>query len=425
MAKTYRGTIYSFKNPPTRQFYQLKKNELLAMNLIGLPICIEHHDTPVGTVVAASMSEDSADVEWSLNENASGWAAETLVDKGAARELSLKHLRMPDGTLKPLEVSLVVKGARPDSSIHINTVAVPTLKQGEVAASSAMSAEAAPMATETPAPVAAAPVATEQPRNEQGQFTTLFPNDAAAAPAPAVTEQPVAKKMRLETGEDHLSFIKGLSDKIQDPAVMQMIVDYAAENLQQAVDTRGEMEKLNEAKKALEMAVESNKQGSKTVVSDIVTVLSQLYGKYSPTTKLDDVTKSEFINTMVQNPAALEMIKPIMIAASAIANEQVDKAKESKAQELNAAMSRIQQLTNQLGTKQKMNAPVNVQAAPTPMMPSWQMASPAVTVAASGASMQQMQQPTDEISMLRGMQLPPILQGLTAFQGQVRSLHQS
>ena len=404
MAQTFKGTIYSFKNPPKSQFYQLEKNELLAMNLIGLPICVEHHSKPVGTIVAASMSDDSADVEWQLNDDASGWAAETLVTHGAARELSLKHRKNVDGSLTPLEVSLVLKGARPESSIHINTTPIPTLKETVVAASDSM-AESAP-APVVPTEAAPAPVAPEttQPRDEAGKFTSI------ETAAPVATEQPPAKKLKIESGDDHMAFVQNLASKIQDKETLQSVIDYVGANMEHFVQTKAQMDTLMETKAALERAVETNKESSKNVVSDITKVLMQLYGSYAPHAKIDDGQRAEFVNHISSNPVALDVLKPLMVAASAIYDDQAKKEREAKNSEMQAQFAKLEALRSQMGTIKKMGAPVGM-AAPPAVQPAWQMAAPAVTVAASS-----MQAPTDEMAMLKSMQLPPILAGLTAFQ---------
>jgi hypothetical protein len=399
--ETFKGTIYSFKNPPQSQFYQLERSQLLAMNLIGLPICVEHHDKPVGTIVAASMSDDSADVEWQLNEDASGWAAETLVKAGAARELSLRHFKNHDGSLTPMEVSLVVRGARPDSKIQgidINTTSEPTLKRVEVAASmSEAAAPAVPMATDA--------VATEA--------APVLPTSSPAEAAPAGGEAPPAKKLKIESGDDHMAFVQTLASKISDKDTLQQVIDYVGANMEHFVQTKSEMDKLMEAKSALERAVETNKESSKNVVSDVTKVLMQLYGTYAPHAKIDDVQRTEFVNHMSANPVALDVLKPLMVAASAIYDDQARKERESKQVEMAAQMAKLEALRNQMSNVKKMNAPVGM-VAPAAVQPAWQMAAPPVSVAASAVAA-----PQDEMGMLRQMQLPPILQGLTAFQGSV------
>jgi len=395
MTGTFKGTIYSFKNPPENAFYQLKRNEILAMNLIGLPICVQHYNNPVGTVVAASMSEDSADIEWRLNEDASGWAAEALIHNGAARELSLKHNKNPDGSLTPLEVSLCLKGARPDTKIqndNINTLGGVSLK--EVAAS-AMSTEAPPV------------VPPEAPPAE-----TIFPGDAAPV------DEPASKKLKLDDGDAHMAFVQDLATKITDKETLQSVIDYVGANMQQFVETKAEMNKLMEAKNALEKAVDVGKESSKNVVSDITKVLMQLYGSYAPHSKISDSQREEFVNHISANPVALDVLKPILVAASSIYDDHARKEREAAAASQAAQFAKLQALRDQMGKMAKNGSPVNIQAVqpPAPVQPSWQMAAPAVTIAASANAPAPHR---SELDMLRSMQLPPMLAGLTAFQGQI------
>jgi hypothetical protein len=372
MAKRYTGSIYSFTKPPKDAFYHLTKEQLLGMNLIGIPVHVEHHDTPVGRIVSASMSDASADVQWEMNDCPAGWTAEQLMALGEARELSLKHIKHANGSLTPVEVSLVVKGARPESLIHIKPGELTTVKETLVLASA--------MAEVTPAAEAPAPV------------------DAAA---PVETIEPPAKVQKLDVN-DPTAFIHNISTKVTDKDTLQNIVDFIAQTMEKQVNTTTEMEKIMAAKEALEAAVNANKESSKTVVTDIVQVLSQLYNRFAPNAKVNEAGKAEFASLLLEKPSALEFAQPLLVAASAIAERTAHIEKAAQDSQIQAQMQHIQSLQSKLNVVKKMNAPISVQPNWTPA------ATPMVAVAASA------QAPVDPLASI---QLPDILKNMTKFSG--------
>ena len=96
-------------------------------------------------------------VKWSLNDDVAGWGLSKLIDVGDVTELSMKHANYPDGRNIPIEVSVVLKGARP------GTIIEPVVQPQYITASFAQNRMEAPSQT-TEAPAAAvAPVATPVP----------------------------------------------------------------------------------------------------------------------------------------------------------------------------------------------------------------------------------------------------------------------
>ena len=95
------------------------------MSYVGLPVMIEHSTRPVGVVRSFSIDDAGrAKVSWDLNDSVRGWALSKLIDTGRMSELSLKHEVYEgegcDRTLRAVEVSVVDRGARPNSIILPN-----------------------------------------------------------------------------------------------------------------------------------------------------------------------------------------------------------------------------------------------------------------------------------------------------------------
>lgn len=125
---TFRGRVYDAKRfdemgggAALKAFYALSLEERvkIASRLKGIPISVEHskgyRDAACGHVTNASITTDgSLDVEFELDtKTLPGTTALALMFKGL-KELSLSH---GTETLKPLEVSLCYKGARPNTRI--------------------------------------------------------------------------------------------------------------------------------------------------------------------------------------------------------------------------------------------------------------------------------------------------------------------
>ena len=92
--------------------FDLTADELRHMELVGLPIRLEHTDTKlynVGVTTDALVeSDERASVKFKLSETPAGWATQKLVEGGTVRELSLGHDFFPDsGKVMAKEVSIV------------------------------------------------------------------------------------------------------------------------------------------------------------------------------------------------------------------------------------------------------------------------------------------------------------------------------
>ena len=113
----FTGCVYN--DEPEDDFFKLTPEDLKGMQLTGLPIRVEHHETDSGEVVDSWVSDDGkAYVKWRFSDNPRGWGLAKLVRDGKVCELSLKHAEFGDGTKEAMEVSVVERGARPRTFIH-------------------------------------------------------------------------------------------------------------------------------------------------------------------------------------------------------------------------------------------------------------------------------------------------------------------
>ena len=351
----------------------------------------------VGTVVSASFDGEKATVQWDLVDGAAGWASEHLINKNHINELSLKHVVYSDGNMEPVEVSLCKRGARPNTFIsknnaeYLNNAATPVYSQ--VIMASAEASIPQPPAAEVAAPVAAetAPA-------------------VAAAPA-AVTDEPAAKKAKFDTPID---LINGLSAQVKDQDMIQGVIDFIANQMESNISTQNELAKMREMKEALEKAQQSHVDASKTVVKDIVDVLSSLYSNYAPNSQFSDEAKFKFAEVLQKEPAALSFAQPLMVAASAINARVGQAAAQGAGKAMDLAMSRIAALQSQLESAKGMRS-VTVAATAAPVAAAVQ---PHWTPVAAPAPPPPPQAPVAvEVAAghSQGFILPPILAGMTSF----------
>lgn len=397
-AGVMRGIIYSNANPPADPFYKLSDADLrsLVQQAVGLPIRIEHETHDVGRVVSASYDGANAEVEWEFNESASGWAAEKLVELQQIKELSLKHVEYHDGKKKPLEVSLVRKGARPATQIM-----TPEYKAKQQALGNKSQTRVVVMASEAAVPeiVPAADAAAAVP---------VVPD---IAPAAGQADEPASKRVKYDTP---LEFINTISTKISDVDTMQLVADYIGSSLEANLAQEQEIKSLKEAKAILEQAQSAHVGASKNVVSDITRVLSDLYSKFATETQVSEDSKTAFMDSLCNNTAAMEFVRPILVAASAIHQVTAQSEVGAKSAQLKEAYARLGVLQNQIGAARKM-APAP--AAPA-VQPAWATLSP--PAAAPPAAQQVMVAASNAAAPAAPpkFRMPDIIGSLTSFKEQ-------
>jgi hypothetical protein len=280
-----------------------------------------------------------------------------------------------------------------------------------------MSSPAENVAVVPPAgtPVPAQQVMQQQPVVDAAPFATNAGDaDAASAPAAVESAEQGTAGIKRKRLDDPMEFLKNISGKITDAEALQSIAELIGEAVEDKIANQHEVGQLRQAKALLEKAQDASKESAKTIVSDVVSVLSDLYSRFAPNVKLTEEQKSEFSSLMEQNPNALNYVRPLVVAASAMAAVQATTTTvqvHSNAA-LDQAIAKIGALQNQLGTAKRMNAPVAAtNVAPVPQWthnaPQAAMAAaPMVEVAASGNG-------------LSRIQLPAILMNLPTYDGGV------
>jgi len=388
----FTGILYDAARPPADQHFKLSREALesLAAQLNGIPIRIEHttaDEQPrlnrlrnVGKVTRAWFDGSVLGVDWVLDDTTAGWSSERLIETGVAPELSLQHAVFGDGSVQPVEVSLVRKGARDGCAI----LAAPykcSEQPGSIQPTLVMASAAADVPP--PAVAAAEPVAEAAP----------------PAAAPMATDEPSAKRKRFDTPMD---FVNDIQSKITDTATLQTVLDYIGETIESNVAVQNEVKTLREAKELLEQSQKAHVESSKNVVRDIVDALSAMYQNFGAIS-MDGAHKDKLATLLSENVEAREALRPILVAASAISNLRAAAATANSNAAVQAAAEKISKLSQQLMAGRNMtSAAVQPVAAPA-VAPQWMQPAPVAAVAASAHAQQQQQEPKFVVpDILRG-----------------------
>jgi hypothetical protein len=274
-------------------------------------------------------------------------------------------------------------------------------------------------ATAMDATAAAAAPAAPTPTAVAGSTDMLATTNAAlaggmAASLPSGADEPGSKRAKMDEGS-HVSFAQAVASKSSDPDLVNFVLQYVAENMEHHVAAEAEMSKLMEAKSHLEKKDNISKESHKAMIMEAMDTFNTFYKNYAPNTPVSDASRNSFTDLLVSNaqlkPEIIEFLRPMMVAASSLCTQQQQQQVSAKEQELQAAMSKINALQQQIGVARKLGAPaVNpnwqaAPAAPTPVVPAQIYAPPAagwqVDVAASGA--------------MGAKALPPALAGLLPY----------
>jgi len=364
------GVVYDQANPPSDQVYKLDDRALASITsqLVGVPVRIEHEPARnVGRVTAARLDGGRLVVDWELEDSASGWSSARFIEKGITPELSLQHALFGDGTVKPIEVSIVRKGARAGCAIATEQYKH-SLQNGGI---SVMASAAAP-------PVDLSPPA----QNENAPPNEAPPPPAAAAAAETTSEAPPAK--RAKHYETPMDFVNDIKDKVGDADTLQTILNYFAENMDNHVKTQQEVSALRQAKELLEQSQKAHVESSKNVVRDIVDCLSAIYQNYG-SVNMEQPHKEKLTSLLSDNVEAREALRPLLVAASAMSNLRAAAATAGSNAAVEAASKKIAELSEKLTAARRLtaHAPVAQVSAPA-VAPQW-TAAPVVEIAASAA----------------------------------------
>lgn len=324
----FEGCIYG--ETPTDPHYRLTVDDLRNLQLTGLPVRVEHQgDQDVGRVVSAQVTPDGrAYVRYSLADTPAGYACQELISKGSLQELSLKHAAYPDGTKRAIEVSLVVKGARPGTNIYANCAQNAADYLGSPQSVAIMASAAAP-AEVAPPPAAAAPAAaapSDEPdakraRGNDGRFLPAGA-DTAAAPAQPTEQAPAVPTEVTDTDYATVlpNVLQSISSQVKDPETLKAMYGAVANLMKKVDDTNSEVEKLMQERALLEKAAADNKDNVKTMSRQIARVLDSIYRRHA-NSQFDDSQAATLEEAMVKFPKLNEALQPIIVAASHVEAE--------------------------------------------------------------------------------------------------------
>ncbi|KAK3249918.1 hypothetical protein CYMTET_40682 [Cymbomonas tetramitiformis] len=125
----FRGCIYA--DPPRKRqgvsdITEITMEELQELDLVGLPVCVEHGGPQRGVVESQNTDPVSGytTVDYRLFDDVAGETLAALTRTGRLRDLSLCHNIYPDDIKpmiewekEPVEVSLCMRGGRPGTHI--------------------------------------------------------------------------------------------------------------------------------------------------------------------------------------------------------------------------------------------------------------------------------------------------------------------
>lgn len=411
----FAGCIYN--TDPEDDFYKLAPDDLKNMSLVGLPIRVEHHDTDSGEVIDSWVSDDGkAYVKWRFSDTPRGWGLSKLVRDGRVCELSLKHAEFEDGTKAAMEVSIVEKGARPQTFISRG-------KQVKYICASIRFREA-PMSN-----------VTEQPRyyerNADGSFAPVQQaaappvQVAAAAPvqvAAAAPQEPPPVKRGFEEDSDgrrnKIAKLAKLAEQIlpllpTDSDLSSTFVTSISEMVENHQNTEQFITAAAQKRAEHEASEMKSRSRDRDLAKEIVDGIVSLWGDL--TLPVDDEKKNIMMRVYEDNPDFARVSQPWVVAASKVGelrHAMVGAAAKSQTQILQEQLQKAQQQIFAIGNMQgSAPAPVSASAcAPAwvPVAAAQPAAVPQAMVAASGK-----EQHPNQFAM------PDILNNLPAFNGMV------
>jgi hypothetical protein len=197
---------------------------------------------------------------------------------------------------------------------------------------------------------------------------------AAAAVEPEPSVEPAAKKQRVGVSmEDELS---ALASKMPDDIAREKLFSLASSLMQEVLTARNSesekqtrLEKLEEAKAALEA-------GSAQAGSQIADVLDSLLKKYATNAyKPSDASRQAFTRALAAEPAAIEMLRPLEVAASQIGGLEMLVEQQRNAVALSEAETKMKSMASQLAAFKRSHVavpapqPVAVAASALPAHP--------------------------------------------------------
>lgn len=364
----YSGIVYG--KEPEDAFYKLSKDELGKMNLKGLPVKIEHMNTVVGHVIDSKLLDNGTlMIRYVLNKNVPGYITDQLIKDGHLTELSLSHI--DNGVSKtPTEVSVVFKGARPETKI-LNNKNIRDIKKNYinnskrqvnsdsnfVKASARMSS---PIAEEAEA---AAAKDVEMPEKPEASA-----RDGGEPEAKRVKTDDSAEK--VVDPSDRLKILEDIVSKIPDFDLKKNIYGLTSNLMSEIMEKEKLCRNKDEEIVSLSKFKETNEANTESNARSTASVIAELLQLYNPSYVKNDSLSDKFVKTMSENPQVYEFLRPIEVCASHIKAERAKINDTKKVDELEAYRKKCEHLQNQLGVYNRMGGHV-MEKKPEPTSEIW------------------------------------------------------
>ncbi|KAK3282971.1 hypothetical protein CYMTET_9317 [Cymbomonas tetramitiformis] len=331
----FRGCIYA--DPPRKRqgvsdITEITMEELQELDLVGLPVCVEHGGPQRGVVESQNTDPVSGytTVDYRLFDDVAGETLAALTRTGRLRDLSLCHNIYPDDSKpmiewekEPVEVSLCMRGGRPGTHIFrvemsgvrrrnrcrsgsINTsrsqADVPTDRMANVDTSNTLASAAADGVPATPGEGA-------QPHLSQAASQQL----RQAAPNAVADTQADAPSQVSADSEEFLKCAMKLTEN--DQAVV----------LNKFQNLYGDLVDLKRKNANLERKFteeETKKKSEATrMAQDIVKVIDGIYSEYLGTDMTDD-ERARFSDDLAQNSTCLQGLQGMRQATVAMSAQR-------------------------------------------------------------------------------------------------------
>jgi len=352
----YSGIVYG--KDPDDEFYRLSREDLENMDLRGLPVKIEHMNTVVGSVTESKLLDNGTlMIRYVLDKNVPGYITDQLIKDGHLTELSLSHL--DNGRTKtPTEVSVVFKGARPETKI-LNRKNISDIKKNYISKSESNNNSKGNF-IHASSRMSSGP---SQLNSEKVPVEAEMKEVVEARPEPV--EEPESKRQKTEEAKeqadpnDRLKMLEDIVSQIPDFELKKNIYGLTSNLMSEIMEKEKlcrnkdeEISTLSKLKEANEASTESNARSTAAVIAELLQL-------YNPNYVKNDSLSNEFVKTMSENPQVYEFLRPIEVCASRIKAERsrIDDAK--KMEELDAYRKKCEALQNQLGVYNRMGGHVS------------------------------------------------------------------
>eukprot|EP00854_Cymbomonas_tetramitiformis_P018319 gene18319-21846_t len=357
MSRNFTGCIYS--NPPLNKkeasFTDLTKDELKNMNLVGLPIKVEHDGPCRGVITNQNTNDESGytTITFNIDEGYAGDALINLIKYGGLPDLSLCHNIYGDSDMpfelwekEPVEVSLCLQGAREGTHIckvecsravsagkHIYCAQIVKMSAGVVTseAQKSLVADGINASHTIGQPKAVEQTGGVDTTNSRDGRARKVSFETASNEAPPPQESPqnnthsgasaddliniadVVEDLAKEIPEDKR---KGLAEVFEKMTKMQMDI---YKQLNTATSTNQELKSMYEdLQKDNKRMVEEREAQYGDMASQITDAISDIYMQYNGA-PMDDQSKKQFNEHLCGN-GELQVILNQDHASNALAN---------------------------------------------------------------------------------------------------------